>query len=151
MLNLRSVVLCLGISLLPAIGYAQGTPRCPAPPGPPQKFRDLPAGQTISLPAHSKWEFRVASTPAGCAVTTIVTLPGGNRLWLPAGKVFDSPDKSFQNNGAPITYEAQPAGEFNNWRGWLDTSRDEPGNCDPSVDQCPEGANLIHPQGSTSD
>ncbi len=114
-------------------------------------FRDLTTGRTISLPAHSKWEFRVASTPAGCAVTTIVTLPGGNRLWLPAGKVFDSADKTFQNNGGPITYESQPAGEFNGWKDWLDTSRNEPGNCDPSVDKCPEGANLIHLHGSTSD
>ncbi|HYB89425.1 MAG TPA: hypothetical protein VEC38_00120 [Candidatus Binataceae bacterium] len=130
------------IWLLAVSGYAQEAPNCPPRPD-NLKFTEMSAGKTMSLPPRSKFEFRVAPTPEGCAVTTVITLPDGTRLWLPAGKVYDSPDKTFQNTGSPLTYEAQPAGDFNNWAGWLDTSPHEPGNCDPRVDICPPGSNRI--------
>lgn len=112
------------------------------PPAPAElKFRDVPAGETLPFPPRTKFEFRVAPTPAGCGVTTVMILPGGNKVWLPAGEVYDSPDKSFQNNGGPLTFESHPSGAFNSWAGWQASSGR--GNCDPSVDRCPPDSNLI--------
>lgn len=142
MFTLKSLCcLLLGCSFC-LTAYAQ-SPNCqPAPAK--LKFLDVPEGETRSFPPNSKFEFRVAPTPAGCAVTTVMILPSGQEVWLPAGKVYDSPDKSFQGNGHTLTFESHPAGEFNAWNGWLNRSGGQagPGNCNPSVDKCPPGTNL---------
>jgi hypothetical protein len=98
MLIPRSLCSLLLVGSLSVSAYAQ-SPSCPSAPA-RLKFQNVPAGKTLSFPSHSKFEFRVAPTPEGCGVTTVITLPRGNRLWLPAGKIYDSPDKSFQNNAA---------------------------------------------------
>ncbi len=144
----KTALLCF-IAIVGLFGptvFAQESSSCPPPPDPSVKFTAMRTGQTMQLPPRFKYEFAVAPTPDGCAITTLITLPNGSRLWLPAGKVYDSADGTYQNWGGPATYEAEPAGAFNNWQGWF-TADDGYGNCNSQHDNCPSGFGV--PKGHT--